>query len=655
MSSLPFAGKMGWASQKVPGIVLGAFVVSIVGLLIVPLPTWLLDLLLAGNLGLSVVIILVTLYVSRALDIAVFPTLLLMTTLLRLGLNVASVRLILLDGYAGEVIGAFGQFVVRGNYAVGGVIFLVLCIIQYLVIAKGSERVAEVGARFVLDAMPGKQMAIDAEIRAGSIDNVTARTKRRELERESQFYGAMDGAMKFVKGDVIAGFIITFVNFIGGLTIGTVQRGLAVGDALRAYGLLTIGDGLVAQIPSMILAISAGILVTRVTGENERQSLPLDFVTQLLSVPVALRVAGAFVLLLALIPGLPGVPFFIIGALFFWGSFARERALEENKAKLSVVRTIEPTRFVPALVPWGIFVAPRLLPTSVARATQLTSKELPELFELIESLRSRLFRELGVIVPPCRVEVDRSIDEAALRVELREMTILKQELDAIDDDGVSALGEPLYTELRRNAGRFLGLMGTQTLLTALEEVDSVTVRQVVPKVVSLPLLSEVLTRLVDEGVSIRDLSAILTALGRVSPREKEPYRLTEALREELKDSLCYRFTRGGSRIPVVVLDPTLEDMIRMGITKTDKGQNLALSSSALRDVTTALTRAYDDAVKTNGADGVALLTVPEIRRHTRKLIEAVLPDVPVLAYSELPPELLLETLSTASLFGIDAE
>src|SRR6187399_2938825 len=248
--------------------VLAALVIAVVGLMVVPLPTWLLDLLIASNLAASVVILLVSMYVSEALKIASFPTLLLITTLIRLSLNVSSTRLILLQADAGEVIRAFGHFVVRGNYVVGAVVFLVLTIIQFIVIAKGSERVAEVGARFVLDAMPGKQMAIDAEVRSGTIDGGEARRRRRQLSRESQFYGSMDGASKFVKGDVIASLVITVINILGGLAIGVGQKGMPAVDALKRYGLLTIGDGLVSQIPALVLSTAAGVLVTRVASED---------------------------------------------------------------------------------------------------------------------------------------------------------------------------------------------------------------------------------------------------------------------------------------------------------------------------------------------------------------------------------------------------
>src|SRR5215831_8230847 len=309
---------------------LALLVVVVVALMVVPLPTWLLDILLATNLSAAVAILLVVLYVPEAISIATFPTLLLITTLLRLALNVSSTRLILLQANAGEVIRSFGQFVVRGNYVVGAVVFLILTIIQFIVIAKGSERVAEVAARFALDALPGKQMAIDAEARSGAIDGNEARRRRRQLARESQFYGAMDGAMKFVKGDVIASVIITFINILGGLAIGVGQRGLDVEAALKRYGLLTIGDGLVTQIPALVLSTAAGILVTRVASEEPDQSLGSELAQQLFGVPKAMRAAGILVLGLGAVPGLPGLPFFLLGALLLVAARARSRQMQKE-------------------------------------------------------------------------------------------------------------------------------------------------------------------------------------------------------------------------------------------------------------------------------------------------------------------------------------
>ncbi|MDQ3037648.1 MAG: flagellar biosynthesis protein FlhA, partial [Myxococcota bacterium] len=291
-------------------------VVLIVGMMIIPLPTPLLDVLIAGNISIAVLMVLVAMYVPDAQSFTSFPTILLITTLFRLALNVSSTRLILLQADAGAVIRAFGEFVVQGNYVVGAVVFLILTLIQFLVIAKGSERVAEVGARFTLDAMPGKQMAIDAELRTGGTTQDEARRRRRTLQREAQFYGAMDGAMKFVKGDAIAGIIITAINIVGGLVIGVAMHDLSAGESLRLYGLLTIGDGLVSQIPSLLISTAAGLVVTRVASEDEHSSLGADVGRQIFGNPRALAIAAVFLVALGLVPGLPTIPFFVLAAVF---------------------------------------------------------------------------------------------------------------------------------------------------------------------------------------------------------------------------------------------------------------------------------------------------------------------------------------------------
>src|SRR5690349_4699115 len=358
-------GRLGLGGAE---LALAALVVGVVAMMIVPLPTWLLDILLATNLSLSVAILLVVLYVPDALAIATFPTVLLLPTLFRMAPDVSSPRLILLQANAGEVIRSFGQFVVRGNYVVGAVVFLILTIIQFVVIAKGSERVAEVGARFTLDAMPGKQMAIDAELRSGSIDGNEARRRRRSLLRESQFYGAMDGAMKFVKGDVIASLIIVIINILGGLAIGVGQRNLEVVGALKRYGLLTIGDGLVTQIPALVIATAAGVLVTRVASEDDETPLGAELSAQIFGQPQALRVASVFVTLLAVVPGLPALPFLVIGVLLFAASHARTKQLRES-AERELAEPIQRRhgatsgpRFVPIVVPWSLSISVDLSP-----------------------------------------------------------------------------------------------------------------------------------------------------------------------------------------------------------------------------------------------------------------------------------------------------
>jgi len=345
-------------------------------MMIVPLPTWLLDILIATNLSMSVAILLVVLYVPDALGIATFPTILLLTTLYRLALNVSSSRLILLQANAGEVIRAFGNFVVRGNYVVGGVVFLILTIIQFIVIAKGGERVAEVGARFVLDAMPGKQMAIDAELRAGSIDGNEARRRRRALARESQFYGSMDGAMKFVKGDVIASLVITVVNILGGLAIGVGQKDMAAVVALKRYGLLTIGDGLVTQIPALVLSTAAGILVTRTASEEPDTPLGEEISRQIFGTPKALMVASVFIFLLALTPGLPAPPFLVLGAALAFIARSRSRQMARDDQRASTEPAQKPTTdrkgpaFVPMVTPWSIEVGEDLEDALADRTNQ---------------------------------------------------------------------------------------------------------------------------------------------------------------------------------------------------------------------------------------------------------------------------------------------
>ncbi|MBI4374014.1 MAG: FHIPEP family type III secretion protein, partial [Deltaproteobacteria bacterium] len=298
--------------SKYSDLILAALVIAVLGMIIIPLPTWLLDGLISGNLAIAVIILLAALYISDALKIASFPTILLMTTLYRLALNIAATRLILSQGHAGEVIAAFGSFVVAGNYIVGGILFIIITLINFIVIAKGAERVSEVGARFTLDAMPGKQMSIDADLRAGIINMEQAMERRSTLQRESQLYGAMDGAMKFVKGDAIAAIVITIINIIAGFIIGVVQRDLNFADAIKTYSLLTIGDGLVAQIPALIISVAAGVVVTRVASETKESNLGRDIVQQITQHPKAIGIASLLFAIMALVPGLPKAPFFVM-------------------------------------------------------------------------------------------------------------------------------------------------------------------------------------------------------------------------------------------------------------------------------------------------------------------------------------------------------
>jgi type III secretion protein V len=628
-------------------VALAALVILVVGLMIVPLPTWVLDLLLSTNLSAAIAILLAVLYVPDAIGIATFPTLLLLTTLFRLALNVASTRLILLQANAGEVIKAFGTFVVRGNYVVGAVVFLVLTTIQFIVIAKGSERVAEVAARFALDAMPGKQMAIDAELRGGTIDGNEAKRRRRLLQRESQFYGAMDGAMKFVKGDVIASLVILAVNILGGLAIGVAMRGMSAVDALRRYGLLTIGDGLVTQIPALVLSTAAGVLVTRVASEEADTPLGDELLRQLLGVPKALQVAGTFVLVLAAVPGLPAFPFLVLGAglLLVGRARAREKSAEQRRAATEPSPkdrarpgTNEPS-FVPLVVPWSVEVSDDLKPLLDAEPEGLRSMAM--------GLREQLFNELGVPLPAPRVRQRAGLEERHVVFFLHEVPaeVLAVPAELKEQERVAWVRERALRLLRSRAVEFLGLAEVQRLLDELEQFAPAAVRNVVPKPVSLVLLTDVLRRLVEERLSVRDLRSILEALSTVASAEKDALNLAEYVRSQMRRTITYRLTAGSGHLDVVLLDTVVEDTVRRAVTHTAAGAFLALAPQAARDVLAAIARAFAGA--SPAPTPKVILTQPDIRRFVRKLIESEMPDVWVLSFAELLPEVALKPVGRA--------
>jgi type III secretion protein V len=637
-------------------IALAVIIIAVVALLVVPLPTHLLDLLLAANLSAAVAILLVVVYVPDALRIATFPTILLLTTLFRLALNVSTSRLILLQGDAGDVIRAFGLFVVRGNYVVGAVVFLILTIVQFVVIAKGAERVAEVGARFVLDAMPGKQMAIDAELRSGAIDGNEARRRRRQLSRESQFYGAMDGAMKFVKGDIIAGLVITAVNILGGLAIGVAQKGLSVDVALKRYGLLTIGDGLVTQIPALVLSMSAGLLVTRVASEEPDTPLGRELADQLFGTPRALRMAAIFVGLLAIVPGLPTLPFVVIAIALFFASRrvvtvaeGVERGGSATQAPLSPQAT-KPTHkspeFLPVVTPWSFEMSADLEPL-VDNGVKTTGEDRLGLRTVTTLLRERVFADLGVPLPPPRLRLIEGLPPRHIVVALHEVPALVLAIpdEITDDEAASWVFPAVFSLLLARAADFVGLNETQSLLDKLEGLAPAVVRQVVPKPVTLQLLSDILRRLVEERVSIRDLRGILEALAIYAQQEKDPLQLAELVRSQLRRAITFRLTGGAEGLAVVLLDPIIEDTLRRAITRTAAGSFLTLAPAAARDVVSAVKRAWREA---DTKDAV-LLTQPDIRRFVRKLVEIDLPEANVVSFAELLPEVNLRPVGRATL------
>ncbi len=629
-------------------VAFAAFAVAIVGLLIVPIPTPLLDVLLATSLAFAVVVLLVVLYVGDALAIATFPTLLLLTTLYRLALNVSTSRLILLRADAGEVIRAFGNFVVRGNYLVGAIVFGILTIIQYLVIAKGSERVAEVAARFALDAMPGKQMAIDAELRSGAIDTAEARRRRRVLARESQFYGAMDGAMKFVKGDVVAGLVITAINILGGLAVGVLQRDMAAADALKRYGLLTIGDGLVTQIPALVTSTAAGLLVTRVASEDPGAALGSELGAQLFGNPKALFASAAFVGLLALVPGLPGPPFLIIGALLLW--LAQRRRAQERRERREESSAAGPTQrgaagphFVPLVAPWSVEV-----PRSFEPHVDGDDDERAGLRGRLTRLRQEVFDATGLPLVAPRITVMDELPEGLAVVSLREIPLAPVQLGDVarePERAIEAVAESARALLERRGHELLGIGETQLLLDGLEQANPALVRQVVPKPISVPTLADVLRRLLEERVPIRDLSTILEGIAPTAAVDKDPLVLAEHARRALRHALTHRLSSDEGDVRGYLLDPTFEEMVASHVTRTAAGVFLGVPVRAAQEMVAAVRTAVESRPPPPGSPAILIVNNPEVRRFVRRVLEHALPELVVTTAAELRPEVRITALA----------
>ncbi len=687
-------------------VALAVLVVAVVGMMIVPMPTWLLDILLSTNISFSVILLLTAVYVSEPLKIATFPTLLLVTTLFRLALNVSSTRLILIQADAGEVIHSFGEFVVQGNMVVGAVVFLILTLIQFIVIAKGSERVAEVAARFTLDAMPGKQMSIDADLRSGLIDQEEARKRRGELERESQLYGSMDGAMKFVKGDAIAGIIITLINITAGLIIGVSMMGMNWADAAATYSILTIGDGLVSQIPALIISTSAGMIVTRVASEGPDSNLGADIGGQILAQPKAILIAGIMMGLLGLIPGLPTIPFLILGTICVVTAYGllkgtrkvkgkerkqegwdygeavefEEYDWEEEEGEEEAEAPREPRERGPGA---GLVDMVR-----VELGRDLFAMVQPgggSVFatELLPRVRDSLFGRLGVVLTPIRVIDGPDLEPMGYRISIKEVP----EAQGLVDDArfvvaggqhqLQTLGiqaEPwiqgpegplcfvsveyeellgagglaywsgeavvaihLEAVLSRRASDLMGMQQARMLLDALEKSHPDLVAELIPKRVPLDMLAEVLRRLLEEGICVRNLADILESLARWVRSEKDPVLLTEYVRMALRRQIGHRYAGAQGYLPAFLLDPMVEQAVADSINQSDSGSFLAMDPELAGDILEAVRAAVEPAFKMGTRP--VILTRMEIRRYVRKLIESDLPDVPVLSFQELDPGL----------------
>jgi type III secretion protein V len=679
-------GRLGLLLRQHSDLFVTGLVVAIVGMMIVPLPTFALDLLLSFNIALAVVLLMVSIYVTDALRIAAFPSILLFATLFRLGLNISTTRLILRDADAGQIVRAFGEFVVSGDVVVGAVIFLILTLVQFIVIAKGAERVAEVAARFTLDAMPGKQMAIDADVRAGAIGHEQARQLRDGLQRESQLYGSMDGAMKFVKGDAIAGILITVVNIVGGLIVGIGLQGMTSGQAASVYTALTIGDGLVSQIPALIISLSAGIIVTRVASEDEGAHLGHDIVAQVLAHPRALAVAAVLLAVLAVIPGLPAAPFCLLAAgagALAWsmraggsGSAPTQPATRTGLPARGGAADTAPPLQVGGLVPIALELA-----ADLAHAVEAEPGADSFVTDTVPKLRDALYRDLGVVLPgvrvcrcvhlppgqytirlwevpvdtgrvdPTQVLVDHGSEDLAARSIPgqpaahpgigRPVTAVLASLT----DAVGPLGAPMWDPaeqvakrlaavLRSRASEFVGIQETQWLLDELQKTHPVLVNEVVPKLLPIQLVADVLRRLVGEQVSIRDLRAVLEALAEWAPTEQDAVLLTEYVRSSLRRQISYAYAPGGA-LPVWLVDSLIEDTVRGAVQTTARGSYLALDPDTSRDILAAFRRCLSPAKGQAGAPAPVVLTTMEVRRYLRRLLEVEMPGITVLSFQEL--------------------
>ena len=618
-------------------LALAGSVALIVGMMIIPLPPFVLDLLVTLNIAVAVTLLLIAVYVGEALRIATFPSLLLMTTLFRLAIEVSAARLILLKADAGQVIQAFGNFVVAGNLVVGAVVFLILTLIQFIVISKGSERVAEVGARFALDAMPGKQMSIDAELRAGHIDLAEARRRRDLLTRESQFFGSMDGAMKFVKGDAIAGIVVLLTNIVGGLLIGILQKGMSPASALKTYTLLTIGAGLVAQIPALVISSAAGILVTRVSSEHEGGHLGLDIGRQILAQPKALAVAAALLVLLALVPGLPTLPFVLLGALLGTVAYALIRQDRRSARARAREGTASGTGagFSAAPAPITVELSPALsqLLAPVDRPNRLVE-------ELLPAARERFFAETGIPLPAIGVRpLSPSLTGNSYCLRLQDIPMAEGHV-ALEIGGApeEIIVQHLMKLVQRHGHEFLGLQETHELLSGLERTHPALVREVVPKMISPTLLTEVLRRLAQEGVSLRNLREILGALAQAASGGNDAAALTEHVRAALRRQISFAHTGGTNLLRAYFLDSLIEDTLRESIQRQPAGDILALQPDLAADIVRSVGRA------TAAHSNAIIVTSTDVRLHLRRLIAEEHPRVAVLSYQEIEPAVKLESL-----------
>ncbi len=680
-------------AERHRGLLFPLGALSLIFVMLFPLPTFLLDILLSANITLAAVVLLTVMYINRPLDFSSFPSLLLSVTLLRLTLNTATTRLILTNAQdgtaaAGKVIQVFGEFVTSGNLAVGLIIFTILTVIQFVVITKGATRIAEVAARFTLDGMPGKQMAIDADLNAGLIDEAEARRRREEITAEADFYGAMDGASKFVRGDAIAGLIITIVNIIGGIYVGMVEHDMSVLECLAVFTRLTIGDGLVAAIPAFIISVAAGMLVTRT---NSKSNIGEDLLTQLTAKPVALALAAVFLGMLSLTP-LPRLPLLLLAAGCGGVAFLLNNTRTATAAAAALKARAEAKK--PERVENLLAVDPMELEVGYGLIRLVDRKQGGDLLDRITNIRKQIASELGIIVPPIRVRDHLKLEPNQYVIKLRGVQVARGEcmpgyLLAIDNGMVggaipgiettepafglparwiaedqkteaeqrnytvvscsSVLATHLTEVIRRHADELLTRQQTHKLLETLKEKSPKAVEDVIPDVVNVGDLQRVLQGLLRERVPIRDLEAILESLGEWGRRTKDTDILIEYARHTLARTICQMYKDDHNVIRVITLDPKIEDLINAHLERNDRGGYLSLPPGTQARLVAAIRGRVEQAMPQAGGQMVVVLCSPQVRMWVRKLIEPTMAQIPVLAFNEVVRGIEVQSLGLVEL------
>jgi flagellar biosynthesis protein FlhA len=655
-------------------------VVTILVVMIIPLPSILLDFLLALNITVAITILLIALYTLKPLDFFIFPPLLLVTTLFRLSLNVASTRLILLHGNegalaAGRVIKSFGSFVVGGNYVVGVIVFTILVIVNFVVITKGATRIAEVAARFTLDGMPGKQMSIDADLNAGLIDENEAKERRKTITREAEFHGSMDGAAKFVRGDAIAGIIITIINIIGGFIIGVLQQKMSIIGAAQNYTLLTVGDGLVSQIPALIISTAAGIVVSRAASEG---TMGKDFGKLFSSYPKAIYLSALTIFLFGLIPGLPHIPFMMLSVIIGISVFVLEKKKEQLKVEKVDVKKKEAIDEGPEPVEHLLTIDPLELEVGYGLISLVDREQGGKFLDRVRSIRRQFAVEMGMVIPPIHIRDNLQLNSSEYQILLKGVKIAGAELmvnhylamdpgdatrkiEGIETkepafnipacwipearkeeaklsgytvvDDATIMATHLTEVLRKHASELLGRQEVQNLLDNLSKAYPKAVEELVPNLLSLGAVQKVLQNLLEERISIRDLLTIVETLADYAPLTKDPDVLTEYVRNKMSRSIISPHIGEDGYLKLITMSQNVEDLLLKGIQKTEHGSYLSVDPNIADSIISSIKKEAEKAMSKNIQP--ILLTTPLIRRHLRKMIEYFVPSLMVLSQSEL--------------------